>query len=380
MSSIRKPRVAVIYHFFAHYRAAIMQALLKCQDIDYFLVGDRSDPDNSIEAWLPPKDRFLVASCVKLTSTLLWQGGALKLAIRRDVDVIIFLGNANFLSTWVATLLARLTQKRVLFWTHGWLREEQGTKAIARNLFYRLAHGLLLYGNRAKMLGIDNGFATDCMYVVYNSLDYQKQKTLMGRVTEDRTKQIREMFFSDSTVPVLICTGRLIRTKKMGLLLSAMSELLKKGFKTCLLLVGDGPERGPLTLLAKDLGVTVHFYGPCYDERNLSELIMSANVTVTPGQIGLTAMHSLAYGTPVITHDDPDDQGPEWEAIIPGRTGDLFRRGDVHDLARVIQKWSMLPWPDENIRRQCMSVIDNYYNPNFQRAIINRAVVGLPAE
>lgn len=103
----------------------------------------------------------------------------LKLAMRRDIAVIIFLGNVNFLSTWLAALLAMLTRKRVLFWTHGWLRKEQGTKANIRNLFYRLAHGLLLYGNRAKMIGIENGFAKDRMYVVYNSLDYQTQKTIM---------------------------------------------------------------------------------------------------------------------------------------------------------------------------------------------------------
>jgi glycosyltransferase involved in cell wall biosynthesis len=380
MDHIRKPRVAVVYHFFAHYRSPIMQMLLGCHDIDYFLVGDRSDPDNSIEPWQPPENKLLVAPCIKVTSNLFWQKGLLGLAIRRDIAVIIFLGNANFLSTWLAALLARLTRKRVLFWTHGWLRKEEGTKAIVRNLFYHLAHGLLLYGNRAKMIGIANGFAKDRMYVVYNSLDYRTQKTIMTHVTEDRIKLVREMFFSDSKIPVLIYTGRLTKSKGLGLLLSAMSQLQNQGFKTSLLLVGDGPEQEPLRQLAKTSGLAVHFYGPCYDEHKLSELIMSANVTVAPGQIGLTAIHSLGYGTPVITHDDPNDQGPEWEAIVPGETGEIFKHGDVHDLARVIQKWSMLPWPDESIRKRCMSVIDRSYNPNFQRSIINRAVVGLPAQ
>jgi glycosyltransferase involved in cell wall biosynthesis len=311
---------------------------------------------------------------------LLWQKGILRLALRQDIAVIIFLGNANFLSTWLAALLARLTGKRVLFWTHGWLRKEQGTKAIVRNIFYHLAHGLLLYGNRAKMIGIESGFARDRMYIVYNSLDYRTQKMIMTHVTKDRIKLVREMFFSDPKIPVLIYTGRLTKAKGLGLLLQAMSQLQDQGFKTSLLLVGDGPEREPLTQLAKVSGLAVHFYGPCYDEYNLSELIMSANVTIAPGQVGLTAIHSLVYGTPVITHDDPDDQGPEWEAIVPGQTGDIFKRGDVHDLARVIQKWSMWPWPDESIRKRCMSVIDRSYNPIFQQSIINRAVAGLPAE
>ena len=380
MDYLRKPRVAVVYHFFAHYRSAIMQRLLGCPDIDYFLVGDRSDPDNSIEPWSPPETKLLFAPCIKVTSTLLWQKGLLRLALRRDISVIIFLGNVNFLSTWLAALLARLTRKRVLFWTHGWLGKEEGGKAIVRNLFYRFAHGLLLYGNRAKMIGVENGFDKDRMYVVYNSLDYRSQKTIMTHVTEDRIKRVREMFFSDSKIPLLIYTGRLTKSKGLGLLLSAMSQLQNQGCKTSLLLVGEGPEREPLRLLAKTSGLAVHFYGPCYDEIRLAELIMSANLTVAPGQVGLTAIHSLAYGTPVITHSDPANQMPEWEAIVPGKTGDLFKRDDVPDLARTIYKWCLHPWPDEEARRQCMAVIDHYYNPDFQRQVINRAVAGLPAE
>jgi glycosyltransferase involved in cell wall biosynthesis len=375
-----KPRVAVIYHFFAHYRSAIMGALLDCKEIDYVLVGDRSDPDNSIKPWHPPEDKLLVAPCTKVTSTLLWQKGLVRLALRRDIDVMIFLGNVNFLSTWVAALIARLTRKRVLFWTHGWIRNEQGVKALIRNLFYRLSHGLLLYGNRAKMIGVQNGFTGDTLYVIYNSLDYEAQRIARAEITDNHTKQVRGMIFPHSRNPILICTSRLIRLRGLELVLRAMSELQKQGFETSLLLVGDGPEREYLGQMARDLRLAVHFYGPCYDEDRLAELIMSANLTVAPGKVGLTAMHSLVYGTPVVTHNDPAEQMPEWEAIVPGRTGDFFKRGDVHDLAKTIHRWCARPWPDEGVRKQCMEVIDRFYNPQFQRQAINRAVAGLSAE
>ena len=246
---------------------------------------------------------------------------------------------SNFLSTWFAALIARLTRKRVLFWTHGWIRNEQGIKAAIRNLFYRLPHGLLLYGNRAKMIGVENGFARDTLYVVYNSLDYEAQRIARAKITDNHTKQVRRMLFPHSSNPVLICTSRLIRLRGLELVLGAMAELRGQGFETSLLLVGAGPEREYLGKMAMDLRLAVHFYGSCYDEDRLAELIMSANVTVAPGKVGLTAMHSLVYGTPVITHNDPAEQMPEWEAIVPGQTGDFFRRGDVHDLARTIYKW-----------------------------------------
>jgi hypothetical protein len=91
-------------------------------------------------------------------------------------------------------------------------------------------------------------------------------------------------------------------------------------------------------------------------------------------------MQSLAYGTPVITHDDHKAQGPEWEAILPGHTGDFFRRGDVSDLARVIQLWTRRPLPDPAARRACHQLIERFYNPVFQRRAIDRAVRGLPAD
>jgi glycosyltransferase involved in cell wall biosynthesis len=376
----RKTQVAVIYHFFAHYRSAIMQMLLDCKENDYFLVGDRSDPDNSIKAWHPPVDKLLFAPCAKITSTLLWQKGLIRLALRRDIDVMIFLGNANFLSTWVAAFMSRLTRKRVLFWTHGWNRDEGGLKARIRMSFYRLADGLLLYGRQAKQIGVRNGFTAETLYVVYNSMDYQTQKMMRTRVTLERLNHTRAELFPDSDAPLLICTGRLTKSKGFGLLLEAMSLLQKQGFKTSLLLIGEGPEGQFLLERARELHLAVNFYGACYDEARLAELIMSANVTVSPGQIGLTVMHSLAYGTPVVTHNDPDEQGPEWEAVAAGHTGDFFRRGDVQDLAKAIHKWCVRPWPDECVRQQCIEVIDKFYNPQFQRQAIGRAVAGLPAE
>ena len=47
----------------------------------------------------------------------------------------------------------------------------------------------------------------------------------------------------------------------------------------------------------------------------------------------ILAIHALAYGTPVITHDDLDRQMPEVEVISEGLTGAFFKHGDVADLA-----------------------------------------------
>ncbi|MBA5866046.1 MAG: glycosyltransferase [Nitrospira sp. CR1.3] len=379
-ASARKPRVAIVYHFFAHYRAAVMQILLDCDEIDYLLVGDRTDPDRSIKPWQPPEDRLLSTRCTKISSALLWQRGLIGLAVSRKFDAMIFLGNANFLSTWVAALLARLTLKRVLFWTHGWIKNERGGKAIIRHLFYALAHGLLLYGHRAKQIGVSEGYPADKLYVVYNSLDYEQQRRIRRRISREELQAIRNSLFGESATPLIVCTARLTAACQFPLLLEAMDMLRCEGHIVHALLIGDGPEQTGLESLARAKRLPVRFYGPCYNEAELAGMIMAANVTVSPGKVGLTCMHSLAYGTPVITHDNFDTQGPEFEAILPAKSGDFFRFQDSEDLARVIRQWTGSgDIRSEREREVCYDVIEKRYNPGFQRKVIELALGDKPA-
>src|SRR5262249_9152914 len=152
-----------VYHFFAHYRSAVLRQLLEQGRYNYLLVGDRTDPDSAgIKAWedIPP-DHFVYAPWRRLRGRLFWQRGVVKLALRRDIRCLILLGNSKWASTWAAAIAGRLSGKRVLFWTHGWIVPERGLKKFIRRRFYKLAHGLLLYGNGARKIGIEQGFASE---------------------------------------------------------------------------------------------------------------------------------------------------------------------------------------------------------------------------
>ena len=80
------------------------------------------------------------------------------------------------------------------------------------------------------------------------------------------------------------------------------------------------------------LNQNVCFFGPCYDEFEIGMLIYNAALCVSPGNVGLTAIHSLSYGTPVISHNDFKHQMPEFEAIVPGETGAFFIANDLNSL------------------------------------------------
>lgn len=375
-----KPKVVIVYHFFAHYRQAIIHALMASRGFDYFFAGALVDPDKSIKETVIPESYFSHAPCRRIFLGLLFQRGLIRLSLRRNISAIVFLGDAHFVMTWVAAVIARILGKRVLFWTHGWKTQESVIKGLTKSLFYRLPHGLLLYGNRSKQIGMAKGFEAEKLYVIYNSLDYQAQRNIRRHISNCELETLRKSLFRESTTPLVVCTARLTAACQFTLLLDAMDKLRAEGHIVNALLIGDGPELSSLQSLVRARQLPVIFYGPCYNEEQLAQMIMSANVTVSPGKVGLTAMHSLAYGTPVITHDNFDAQMPEYEAIIPGKTGDFFRYEDSADLARLIKLWTLKgDIRTDQEREACYEVIEKRYNPELQRKVIESALEGKPA-
>lgn len=381
--------VAVIYHFFALYREPIVRTLSSNSDngLRYRMYSDFSSESDIavIDPGLSKVDRdegglpWRRLKNLWFRNVFLWQKGLLRLSLNRDYTCLIFLGNMYFLSTWVAAIFGRMTGKRVLFWTHGFIREDEGMKGRLRTLFYRLAHGLLLYGNRSREIAIRKGFSQENLYVIYNSLDYSKQKKIRESIACDSPQNTKKKLFANPDLPLLMFVGRLTPQKRLDLILAAAKELERSGCEVNVLFVGDGRERQALTLLVDELNMNerVYFYGSCHDEQQLAPLIMAADLCVAPGEVGLTAMHALAYGTPVITHNDFSNQMPEYEAIVEGASGTFFTRGDKDDLAQKIRNWLDNAPAREVVARQCTQVIENRYNPDFQRKMINRAVLGM---
>jgi len=368
-----RQKVAIIYPFFAHYRAPVLRELMTNGAHDYYLLGDATDPAGSI-ATIDFKDepRFIPTRTRQLRTSVMWQEGLLAAAWRGDYDCYIFLGNAAWPATWLAALSARLRGRRVLFWTHGWTRPDRGLKRTLRSVFYRLAHSLLLYGHYARDIGLRQGFAPAQLQVIYNSLDFELQRGLLNAISDADRCNTRLRLFG-STDPVVIASARLTKTKRFDLLIGALG-IVNRTRRVNLLLVGDGPEREALAALAQREHVNAVFEGACYDEHRLAQLFSIANATVSPGNVGLTCMHSLAYGVPVITHDDPEEQMPEWEAITASATGTLFAKGSMESLAAAIEQWTRTSLVAPHTRRRCIESIRNKYHPAVQRRLIDSAV------
>lgn len=368
-------KVAIIYPFIPHYRKAIFSALSNYSKLyRYIFFADNSATDKSIRSERVGSEFETRLAPVYEWRGLVWQRSLLQVAVESEFDVLIFLGNPYYISTWVYALLGRVFGKRVYFWTHGWLSHDLFVKRSIRNLFYKIPHGLLLYGNRAKKFGLDYGFRSEMLHVIYNSLDYYTQKSVRLR--------LESLSDSRSELPEALrhlhmfaaCIARLTPQCRFELAIDALAHLRDRDcLNIPLVLIGDGPVKLGLEQYAIEKKVEVIFLGELYSEAEIGPVLYNARMVISPGKVGLTAMHGLAYGTPVITHSDFDHQGPEFEAISEGVNGSFFSVGSVEGLAQRIRYWaSRARTPQE--RYECYSVVEDRYTPQRQLELIESAI------
>lgn len=362
-------RIAVIYTHFPHYRTAVFAALSASQNLTFDFYYDLGGISSTIESGAFVDNHY--AMPVRQWRGLMWQWQAVTHVLTKPADGYIFLGNPHILSTWVASALARIRRKPVFFWTHGWLRRDSWAKRLTKGAFFRLASGLLVYGERARDLGVLEGYPRERIHVVFNSLDYDAQRQAREAVLREEDANSSESPDLGKK-PYFLAVSRLI--PEVGLD-QAIEALARVSEPAALIVVGAGPERDRLERLAIDFGVDVRFVGAIYDESTLAKLFLNTKAVVSPGKVGLLAMHALAYGATVITHDNLDRQMPEVEALEPEVTGAFFRYGDKDDLARKMT-WALGRTEEDRLRCRAAGIarLEDNYTPEAQVAFITAAM------
>lgn len=288
---------------------------------------------------------------------------------------ILLFGEPFNLTIWKILINNKLKRKpkKIFLWSHGWYGKEGWIKNLIKKIFFGLADKTFLYGNYAKRIAIKSGFPENKLAVIHNSLNYNKQIEIRGRLS--KTDIYKKHFDNDN--PVLIFIGRLTPVKQLDKLIEVISILKKRNKLFNLVIIGEGSKKSFLQEYVKQNNIEdqVWFYGPCFDEEKNANLIFNADLCVSPGNVGLTAMHTMVFGTPVISHNNMTHQMPEAEAIIPGKTGDLYIENDINSLADKIENWFLNEGKDrEIIRKNCINEIDLNWNPFFQIEILKKNI------
>ena len=363
-------QVCIISNIGAHYRFSIynqMAHTFSCA----FHFGDKVETDiktfdyTQLEGYRKTlKNRYL--------RHFYWQSGSVRLVFK-PYKYYILDGEPYCLSSWAILFLARLTGKKTIAWTHGWYGRESHAKKWIKKVFYSLHNKLMVYSEYAIHLMQQEGFSSKKMYCIANSMDSDKEKELRNSLSE--TTVYTDHF--GNTFPTIIYCGRIQKSKKLEMLIDSIHLLKEEGFNVNAIVIGKDIEQVNLEDRARKLGIEkqLWMYGPCHDDHILSQLFFNAHVCVSPGNVGLTAIHSLTFGCPVITHNNFSYQGPEFEAIQPGITGDFFTQDNTIDLKEKIKNWIFIaPKDRKEVRLAAYKEIDRKWNIHYQVDVIKRVL------
>jgi glycosyltransferase involved in cell wall biosynthesis len=368
-------KILVIYPGFPHYRIGIIEALMNSTHNHYVFLGDKKGYNNVKPYDFKDSTDFKDFPAYKI-GPFYFSKGLIRYVISQKPSGAIVHSPPNWISIIIAAFILRIKGVKVFNWTHGILTNHRNLKNKIYYIFYKyLFNGLLLYGNLAKENLINLGFNKEKIKVIYNSLDYKEQIKLRETLPENERQSIRASLFDSPKNDQLVFIGRLTVQKKLDLLIDAIKLLKDENIFVNLLFVGDGDQKKELQSQVDKYKIAnqICFYGASYNETQNYKLLSSSDCCVATGEIGLTAMHSLMFGVPVISHNDRNRQMPEFEAILPNVNGSLFEYGNTVDLKEQIKNVLKLIKDKSNLqmKKDCYKIMDEYYNPNYQIKLID---------
>jgi glycosyltransferase involved in cell wall biosynthesis len=223
--------------------------------------------------------------------------------VRMDVAIVEF--NPRILSTWAILIVRRLMRRHTVLWGHAWSRSGPASPTdVLREMMRRLTTVVLVYTEQQRDQLMSK--MPDARIVAAPNALYPRDEIAACR-THERPATV-------------LYSGRMVRSKKPGLLVEAYLMAVEAGLPSDmeLVMVGAGPERAGAQKMADGhrSGDRVSFLGhvPATD---MAAHYGRALISASPGYVGLSLIQSLSFGVPMlIARDEP--HSPEIEAARPG--------------------------------------------------------------
>lgn len=269
------------------------------------------------------KMRYDYAHPFKKIGPFVWQKG-LSLKGLSKGDVIVVCGDIHQLSSlWIAWR-AKCRGIKVVWWGHHTTATstERGVKirlAIAR----RLSDVMLAYTRTGIAYLEAHGFKKGKVFATENTIDQEPiKKAIAAWNGVDRFKGKKG----------LLCCSVLREKVKLDQVIRVLADARLKD--VVLAVIGEGPMKAEYERIAAECGVTdrVIWLGATRDQMVMAPWFLSAKAFVYPGSVGLSILHSMSYGLPVIVHGNAEHQMPEFEVMEDGRTGFCFEENSTDDL------------------------------------------------
>lgn len=232
-------------------------------------------------------------------------------------DKCIHFADFKYLSLWLLLVWCFFSKKKM--WLHG----QGGYKKTG--LVHRIVYFFSVYMSEGYICYTK--YSSDCLKsilpvflhkkvsVVENTLDIEPVERVPSRETHD-----------------LFYVGRVREDCGLVFLLEAA---LRAGVRVRV--VGSG-NASYLQYLADNFS-NAEFYGKIFDRDEQLDIAKGCMAGAYGGDAGLSVVHYMAFGLPVIVHSDIRcHMGPEPSYIENGLNGIYFKRGDINSLVEAIDQ------------------------------------------
>ena len=325
MPAQNKRRVLILQRILPPYRLGFFQRLSQSDRLDVTLAYGDASKASSLESLVdPPGVRRVPVHnrYVGKDEMIATQSQTVRLVNSGQFDAVIAEFSPRILTNLLAYRAAVRRGIPFLWWGHG-IRPKSDEIDIKIYLWMcKASRALILYTQDCADKLINRGVPAEKTFVAWNSIDTAEIEALRQPFIASRRRSI-------------VCIGRLIADKKVDLLIRAFALAAPRlPAEMKLEVVGEGPERQKLEDLADELGIRdrVEFAGSIYDQAHLAPIFNRSLAAVSPGYVGLSAMHCLAFGVPMlVARDEP--HSPEIVAIEDGVNSVLFQSDSADELA-----------------------------------------------
>jgi len=365
-----KNKICCLFNYAPHYRAPIYELMDKELGCDFYFGDTVGTPIKEMDvSKLKGFKKTLKRKTVSRWNYF-WLSGCLK-PIFKTYKYYIISGGSKYLSSWLLIIISKLSSKKVYSWGHGIKGDKSKFQTILDMIFYKLCDKTLLYGNFSKKNMISKGIQESKLEIIFNSLDYTSQ--ILKRDKHLKSSIYYDYFKND--FPVIIYIGRIQKNKNLEILVDIATKFNSNGRKINLVFVGKdiGDNKLKENIKSSNIEKSTWFTGPCYDEDKISELLSNAKICVSPGPVGLTAIHAASYGLPILTNNDFKNQMPEFEIIKDGINGSFFELNDINSLSEKILFWlNANNITIEKSKKESYHQIDKFYNPFYQIELLKK--------
>lgn len=249
--------------------------------------------------------------------------------------------NTRFLSLIPSLLKARRAGIGTVLWGHGYSKRESWLRKWIRRKVVDYADAIALYSESVAKRYIEMGVEPERVFVALNSLDQTPIQAARQPYVDNPA--LIDAFRREQNIEgsrVILFVSRTYPENRVDLLLRAVHAMSAEFPTATAVVIGAGPEDEHLRALAKtlNLGERARFLGAIYDEEKIAPWFMAADCFCYPQNIGLSILHAMGYGLPVVTSDRIDTQNPEIDALEHERNGLLYKHGSLDALVAAIRR------------------------------------------